>query len=266
MAANWKMHKTPSEAHTFTTRLVGDLAARGLVSPATAGDRSVEVVICPPFPALGAVAEAIRGAGQWGVVGLGGQNLHWEDHGAFTGEVSAAMLADIGCHYVIVGHSERRRLFGETDDGVARKMRAARRAGLTPILCVGETLEARRRGETETVILRQLDAALEGMEEGPAGPGGGLVVAYEPVWAIGTGENASGDEAARVVAQVIRERLGKRLGPAAAGEVRVLYGGSVSPDNIGEFMAYPTIDGALVGGASLKVESFTAIVAAGRRA
>ncbi|MEW6046708.1 MAG: triose-phosphate isomerase [Bacillota bacterium] len=255
IAANWKMNKVPSEARAFAVQLLSQLATLG-------PPPGVEVVICPPFPALEAVGEEIRRSGLGGWVHLGAQNLHWEPHGAFTGEVSGAMLADVGCRYVIVGHSERRHLFGEADDAAARKVRAALGYGLTPILCVGETLEERRRRQTEAVVRRQLDAALQ---NGPGDFAGRIVVAYEPVWAIGTGENATGEEANRVIDGVIRARIRELAGPDAADKTPIQYGGSVSPANIGEFMAYPAIDGALVGGASLKVESFAAIVAAGRR-
>ena len=258
MAANWKMNKLPSEAGPFVARLLELLEVRGLLS----GPEAPEVAICPPFVALAAVAEALRRAGR-ADVHLGAQNLHWEPQGAFTGEVSAAMLADAGCRYVIVGHSERRQLFGETDDQVGKKVRAALSAGLVPIVCVGETLHERRAGQAEAVVLRQLRAALGGLSPAQVA---GLVVAYEPVWAIGTGENASGEEAARVIGQVIRAHVGSTHGEQAAAGVRILYGGSVSPENIGEFMAHPDIDGALVGGASLAAERFAAIVAAGRQA
>ncbi len=257
MAANWKMHKLPSEAREFTGRLVERLLAEGL-----AGRPDVEVVICPPFVALAAVAQELSRLGWPGGISLGAQNVHWERQGAFTGEVSVPMLADLGCRYVIVGHSERRHLFGETDAQVARKVRALLEAGLTPILCVGETIEQRRAGQTEAVVTGQLQAALQGLEEQAVA---GMVVAYEPVWAIGTGENATGAEADRVINGVLRTHIAQAVGERAARGVRIQYGGSVSPDNIGEFMGYEDIDGALVGGASLKVESFAAIVAAGRR-
>ena len=264
MAANWKMHKLPSEAGPFVERLLELLEGQGLL----AGPGAPEVVLCPPFVALAAVAEVLRQAGRADVrrpadVHLGAQDLHWEPQGAFTGEVSAPMLVDAGCRYVIVGHSERRQLFGETDEQVGKKVRAALSAGLVPIVCVGETLHERRAGQTEAVVLRQLQAALGGLSPAEVS---GLVVAYEPVWAIGTGENASGEEAARVIGRVIRARIAGEWGGEAAAGVRILYGGSVSPENIGEFMAHPDVDGALVGGASLSAERFAAIVAAGRQA
>ena len=257
MAGNWKMHKLPSEAGPFTEQLVGLLAGRGLLG----GDGVPEVVLCPPFVALGEVADVLRrvGASQ---VGLGAQDVHWEPQGPYTGEVSAPMLADVGCRYVIVGHSERRHGLGETDEQVGRKAAAALAAGLSPIVCVGETQAERRAGQTEAVVLRQLQAALAGI---PPAQAARVVVAYEPVWAIGTGENASGSEAARVIGGILRGWIARAWGETAAGAVRILYGGSVTPANIGEFMACPDIDGALVGGASLDAERFTAIVAAGRQ-
>ena len=265
MAANWKMHKLPSEAAPFVERVLDLLGQAGLVGQGRrqehGGELAPEVVFCPPFVALAAVREVLARRGADGVF-LGAQNLHWEVQGAFTGEVSGPMLADAGCRYVIVGHSERRHLFGETDEQVARKVRAALAAGLVPIVCVGETLHERRQDRTEEVVGRQLEAALEGLAEEQVA---GLVVAYEPVWAIGTGENATGQEAARVIEQVLRACVRRRWGQAAADRVRVLYGGSVTPENIGEFMARPEIDGALVGGASLVAERFVAIAAAGRR-
>ncbi|MBE3598694.1 MAG: triose-phosphate isomerase [Limnochordaceae bacterium] len=255
MAGNWKMNKVPSEARAFTRQLLGRLEAAGR-------PEGVEVLLCPPFPALTAVHEEIvaSGAGDW--VQLGAQNLYFETHGAFTGEVAGPMLADAGCRYVIVGHSERRHLFGESDETVARKVKAAFGAGLVPILCVGETIDQRRQGQTEAVIRRQLEVALAGLDEAAVA---GMVIAYEPVWAIGTGENATPEEAHRVIQQVIRQRVRELTGQAAAERVRIQYGGSVNATNIADFMALDGIDGALVGGASLKVDSFTAIVAAGRR-
>lgn len=256
MAGNWKMHKLPSEAGEFVGSVLELLERQGLREDPAAP----EVVFCPPFVALAAAAQVLRQRG-WPGVWLGAQNLHWEAQGAYTGEVSGPMLKDVGCRYVIVGHSERRQLFGESDEQVARKVRAALGAGLVPILCVGETLAERRAGQTEQVVLRQLRSALEGLSEQAVEQ---VVVAYEPVWAIGTGENATGQEAARVIGQVLRGELARRWGDGVAQRVRILYGGSVTPDNIAEFMDQPDIDGALVGGASLVAERFAAIVAAGR--
>ncbi|HEX6970633.1 MAG TPA: triose-phosphate isomerase [Limnochordia bacterium] len=241
IAGNWKMHKTPSEAVRLAKQvkvLLGDCTDR-------------DVVVCPPFPALIPVGEALRGTR----IALGAQDLHWEDEGAYTGEVSASMLTDAGCSYVVVGHSERRSLFGETDADARRKVAAALRHGLIPILCVGETLAAREANETNRTVSGQLEAALAELElADPAR----LVIAYEPVWAIGTGRNASGAQAQEVAA-LIRGLLARRFGPEAAQAVRILYGGSVKPANIAEFMGQPDIDGALVGGASLEAAAFAEI-------
>lgn len=255
VAANWKMYKTRAQARAFVEEFLPRLAADG-----------VDVVICPPFTAIDAVARLLEG----GPVAVGAQDVHWEEEGAFTGEVSPGMLVEAGCRYVIVGHSERRHLFGETDEQVAYKLRAALGHGLIPILCVGETLSQREAGETEAVVGRQLDLALGGLDPARAvGEVGGpcpvrgleLVVAYEPVWAIGTGHNARPEDAARV-AVFIRERLGRHLGEELASRLRVLYGGSVKPANITGFSARPELDGALVGGASLDPAAFAQIVAA----
>jgi len=242
LAGNWKMHGTRREAvalaHGLATR-VGNVAGR-------------DVLIAPPFTALEAVAEAIAGSR----ILLGAQNVHWEPKGAFTGEVSVAMLAEARCTHVIVGHSERRQYFGETDETVARRTRAALAGGLVPVVCIGETLAEREGGITTAVITTQVNGALSGL---PAGEIERLVVAYEPVWAIGTGRTASPAQAEEVHA-LIRQRLGALASPAVAERVRILYGGSVKPDNIDVLMAEPDIDGALVGGASLDVESFVRIV------
>jgi triosephosphate isomerase len=209
------------------------------------------VAICPPFVSLEAAAEIIRDT----PVRLGAQNMHAEESGAFTGEVSAPMLAAVGCDYVILGHSERRQLFGETDEGINAKVKAAMRHGLVPIVCVGETLDQREAGDEETVVGRQIDAALDGITLDAAAD---LVVAYEPVWAIGTGKTAS-PEQAQAMHAFIRERIGSKLG-ATGQEVEILYGGSVKPNNAAELFAQPDIDGGLIGGASLDAESFAAIV------
>jgi len=242
VAGNWKMNLT----HLEGAVLAAEVAA-ALPSPVP-----VDVVLCPPFTALQAVGDVLAAAG--GEVMLGAQDLHWQERGAFTGEVSAGMLAALGCRYVIAGHSERRGLFGETDEMVARKAAAARAAGLIPIVCVGETLEQRRAGRVEAVILGQLEAVLAAVS-----PDAGLVIAYEPVWAIGTGEAASPADAA-AVARLIRDRL-RQAGPGA-GDVRILYGGSVTAENAAGFLSEPDLDGALVGGASLDARSFAAIVEA----
>jgi triosephosphate isomerase len=241
------MHMTIAPA----LRLIGDVkAALGAIS-------GVEVVICPPATALSAAGHALVGTPLF----LGGQTMHWEPQGAYTGEVSAPMLVDVGCRFVIVGHSERRLYFGETDEAVGRKVRAAIEHGLTPIVCVGERLEERQAGRTDVVIASQVRAALQ---EAPGGALHRLVIAYEPVWAIGTGHTATGAEANRV-AGLIRRTLAGSGSAAAASGVRILYGGSVKPDNIREFLEQTEIDGALVGGASLDVQAFAAIVRAAER-
>jgi len=241
IAANWKMHKTLVAAAGFVDALLPRIAT-------TAAD----VVLCPPFLALAEVVERSRGA----AVRVGAQNMHEEPAGAFTGEVSAEMLVEIEVDAVILGHSERRRLFGETDEALARKVPAALAAGLEPILCVGETEEAREAGQTEAVLERQLQADLAALD--PAGIGR-VVLAYEPIWAIGTGRTASPDQAQAAIA-FLRHSL-EGLG-APAQEVRILYGGSVTPGNAAELMAQPDVDGALVGGASLDPGDFAAIVQA----
>lgn len=242
LAGNWKMHCTASEA----VQLAGAVAA------AAASHNDREVLVAPAFPALAPVAERLRGSR----VLLAGQNLHWEDKGAYTGEVSGPMLTAVGCSHVIVGHSERRQFFGDTDEWVARKIGAALRHHLTPILCVGETLEEREAGETRAVIDRQARAALYGLDAKDIGR---LVLAYEPVWAIGTGKVATPEQAQEVHAS-IRRLLGDVAGPGVAATVRILYGGSVKPDNIDALMRQPDLDGALVGGASLNAGDFERIV------
>ena len=226
--------------------LVGDLKEM----LADVGD--VEVVVCPPFTALDAVREALRGSN----IELGAQNMYWEEEGAFTGEISPLMLRNLGCTYVILGHSERRTYFGETDEGVNRKVKSALANGLLPIICVGETLEQRDAGKTEEVVVRQTKAALSGVKTNGAER---IVIAYEPVWAIGTGRNASADEANRVI-HLIRQSVAEVFNERIAQEVRIQYGGSVKPQNIADFLGQPDIDGALVGGASLDAASFAAIV------
>lgn len=242
IAGNWKMNKTRDEA----VDLVGGLRE----ALADVGD--VEVVVCPPFTALDAVREALRGSS----IEMGAQNMHWEDEGAFTGEVSPLMLKNLGCMYVILGHSERRTYFGETDESVNRKVRSAMANGLLPIICVGETLDEREAGKTEAVVVRQTKAALAGMKSNGAER---IVMAYEPVWAIGTGRTASAEEANRVI-RIIRQAVAEVFNGRIAEEVRIQYGGSVKPQNIADFLGQPEIDGALVGGASLDAASFAAIV------
>lgn len=211
-----------------------------------------EVVVCPNFTALHEAGQALAGSG----IGLGAQNMHWEKQGAYTGEVSPAMLQDAGCRYVIIGHSERRQYFAETDQGVNHKAKAALQQGLTPILCVGETLEEREAGQTEAVVGRQVKGGLEGLESGQVTQ---LVIAYEPVWAIGTGRTASAQDANGVCA-FIRRTVAGIFGQDSAAKVRIQYGGSVKADNIAELMDQPDIDGALVGGASLDAAAFAKII------
>jgi len=245
-AANWKMHKTRPEAAAFADAL----------PPLIAGTLAqVEVFVCPPFTALAPVVERLGDS----EIRVAGQNMHFEDSGAFTGEVSAPMLGDLGVDGVIVGHSERRQHFGETDDALARKVPAALAADLVPILCVGETLEQREAGETETVLRRQVEADLADVGEDDLHR---VVIAYEPIWAIGTGRNATPEQAAEAIG-FIRSLVGARSESAAAA-IRILYGGSVKPENAAEVLAPDGIDGALVGGASLDPDDFAAVVAACR--
>ncbi|HET9554765.1 MAG TPA: triose-phosphate isomerase [Anaeromyxobacteraceae bacterium] len=241
VCGNWKMHRTVAEALSLVKEL-----AEGL-----AGDARVQVAVAPPFTALSSVAAALRGT----PVELAAQDVHWEAQGAFTGEVSAAMLADVGVRHGIVGHSERRQLFGETDEAVRRKVGALLAAGLRPIVCVGETLAEREAGKTLEVVGRQVRGALAGL---PPEPLAALTLAYEPVWAIGTGKTATSAQAQEVHA-AIRAIL-RELGGAVADAIRIQYGGSVKPENAAELMSQPDVDGALVGGASLKAKDFLAIV------
>lgn len=244
IAGNWKMNKTASEAATF----VRELVQKELPSP------TVEIVIAPPFTALDAVHRAL---GTGSSIGLAGQNLHWENHGAYTGEISAPMLKDLGCQYVILGHSERRALFGERDDVIQKKLAAAFRHGLKPILCVGESLDEREAGRTTEIITGQLKGNLAGFNTTQLAM---LTIAYEPVWAIGTGKAASPEQAIPVH-QTIRQLLQQEWSSAIAEGTRILYGGSVTPQNVTGFLASAEIDGALVGGACLQVESFASITA-----
>jgi triosephosphate isomerase (TIM) len=246
IAANWKMHKTHLEAIQSVQKLSYLLDAKDA--------EQVEVVICPPFTALRPL-QTLFDADRL-PYGLGAQNCHWEEKGAFTGEISPTMLAALKCRYVIVGHSERRQLLGESDDAVSKKVRAALRAGIVPILCVGETLEERDAGRTEDRVVGQLRTALSGLQGEQVA---GLVIAYEPIWAIGTGRNANPADAGEVVG-VVRKLVADSFGRETAVAMRVQYGGSVKPGNIREFMAHPEIDGALVGGASLDPEEFALIV------
>jgi triosephosphate isomerase len=242
IAGNWKMFKTVAEAKTLVSGLAEKLA----------GVEGVEIVVCPPFTALSSVAELLKDSN----IAVGAQDLFWEEEGAFTGEVSPVMLKEIGCKYVIIGHSERRQYFGETDEQVNKKAKAALKHGLAPIICVGETLEQHDAGKTETLVASQVEKALAGIEKGNITK---VVIAYEPIWAIGTGRSSTGEDANQVVA-LIRKTIARDFGEDLAAKVRIQYGGSVKPNNIKEFMSQPEIDGALVGGASLKVDSFTSII------
>jgi triosephosphate isomerase len=245
VAGNWKMNTSRAAAVGLAGAVV-----RGL-GPST---RGVTVVVCPPFPYLAYVSEIVRGT----PVGLGGQDCYCEREGAYTGEVSPWMLQDVGCKYVIVGHSERRHKLGESNELINRKARAGLSAGLTVILCVGETLEEREAGQTEAVLEGQLIAGLAGMTPEALHK---LVLAYEPVWAIGTGRNATPEQAQEAHA-FLRRRVGQLGGEPAALALRIQYGGSVTPDNAASLMSQPDVDGALVGGASLAAEKFLAIVRA----
>ena len=242
LAANWKMHKTRGEASAFIREF----------APLVSKLSNVEVVIAPPFTSIGAAVDAAKGS----KISIAGQDLYFERQGAFTGEVSAEMLKDAGASHVIIGHSERRRLFGDTDDAVNKKMRAAIASGLVPIVCVGETLAEREAGDTLKVLDRQVKNGLDGLSGDELAA---LVIAYEPVWAIGTGKNATAAEAGEAHAH-IRGRLRQWFGGAPADKCRILYGGSVKPDNIRELIGLADVDGALVGGASLEVRSFAEIV------
>lgn len=244
IAGNWKMFKTVGQA----VFLVQDLEA--LIEDV----KGVEVVVCPPFVALRSVSVVLEQ--DKSPVTLGAQNMHWEDQGAFTGEISPTMLTDLGVKYVIIGHSERRQLFGETDEGVNKKVKSALAHGLIPIMCCGETLDQREADHVATIIGGQVEQGLAGLT---ADEVAGLVIAYEPIWAIGTGRTATPEQANETCA-LVRETVGRSFGDAAADAVRVLYGGSVKPDNIDSLMATSDIDGALVGGACLEADSFARII------
>jgi triosephosphate isomerase len=247
MAGNWKMHKTAREAVDFVTRLQREI-----------GDwKETEAVVAPPFIALAAVAERLSGT----AIAVAAQDCFWEERGAYTGEVSPRMIRDAGCRYVIIGHSERRAYFGETDEQVNKKVRAALAHDLRPIVCVGESLEERERGDTFKTVERQVKAGLQGMDTAAAQA---VVIAYEPIWAIGTGRTAT-PEQAQEVHSFIRGVVASMFGREGAEVMRVQYGGSVKPDNVDALMAQPDIDGALVGGASLEVASFARIVKFERR-
>ncbi len=241
IAGNWKMNKTLSEAKTLIDAL------KPLVA-----DAEAEVVVCPPYVDLVAVKEAVKGTN----IKLGAQNCHFEEKGAYTGEVSVGMLKEIGVEFVIIGHSERREYYAETDEGVNKKAKAILAAGMTPIVCCGETLEQREQGITNTFVSGQIDAALEGLS---ADQVKSLVIAYEPIWAIGTGKTATSEQANETIA-VIRSTVEKKFDSATAEAVRIQYGGSMKPANAAELMAQPDIDGGLIGGASLVAEDFAKVV------
>ncbi|MBR3084937.1 MAG: triose-phosphate isomerase [Kiritimatiellae bacterium] len=245
VAGNWKMNKTPAEAKVLAAEIANALGA----APCP-----VEVVVCPPYIDLPAVTETLAGT----QIGVGAQNMHNEPKGAFTGEIAASMLQEIGVKYVILGHSERRTYFADTDATVNAKTKAALAAGFTPIVCVGETLEERESGKTETVVTTQIRGSLADLGADIAK----VVVAYEPVWAIGTGKTATPAQAQEVHA-LIRKTLAEMAGEETAQSIRIQYGGSMKPENAAELMAQPDIDGGLIGGAALKADSFLAIVKAG---
>ena len=248
IAGNWKMHKTIDEAVALVEELRS--ALQGVVG--------CDVAICPPAPSLAAVREALAGS----AIGLGAQNMYWEEQGAFTGEVSPLMLQGL-CDYVIIGHSERRTIFGETDEMVNKKLHAALAHGLKPILCVGENLQQNQAGETTAYVSGQVRAAFSGVTAEQART---VTIAYEPIWAIGTGLPATGEGANAIIGGTVRATVAALYGDDVADGIRIQYGGSVKPANIAEFMAQPDIDGALVGGASLRAADFAQIVRIGLEA
>jgi len=242
IAGNWKLHKDNKEAQQLANQ----------IKIKTTGNDDVDIVLCPPFTALSVVQEVIKDS----PLALGAQNVYWEDSGAFTGEVSAGMIKSTGAEYVIIGHSERRQYFGESDETVNKRIRAALNTGLKPIVCVGEVLEERESGVTNKVVARQVEGAFEGLTPDEMA---NIVIAYEPVWAIGTGKTATPEQAQEVHAH-IRGLIEKQFGVERAEEIRIQYGGSVKPENAQSLLGQPDIDGALVGGACLKAESFVPII------
>lgn len=241
IAGNWKMFKTISESLSFVSEVKGKAEVDG-----------VESVLCAPYTNLPALVEAVKGTS----IKIGAQNMHWEENGAFTGEISGVMLADLGVHYVILGHSERRQYFAETDETVNKKAHAAFKYGITPIICVGEKLEEREAGQTKEVCRVQTEGALQGLS---AEQVSASVIAYEPIWAIGTGKSSTADDANEVTSY-IREVIANLYSTEVANAVRIQYGGSVKPNNVNEYMSKSDIDGALVGGASLEPASYIALV------
>lgn len=241
VAGNWKMNKTVEQA----SLLVADLL------PGLQAIQKIERVLCPPFPSLMVISQMIAGTD----IGLGAQNMHWEESGAFTGEVAPAMVKEF-CDYVIVGHSERRQFFAETDQTVNAKVKAALKTGLTPIVCVGETITENEAGRTAEIVQREV---LEGLKDLSSEDAVKLVIAYEPIWAIGTGKAATSQQAEDIIGKIVRGSLADRFGNESAEQIRILYGGSVKGSNAAEFFGMPDIDGALVGGASLKADEFIQI-------
>jgi len=252
IAGNWKMYKTPGEAAALTQEIDDWLRDETAVTDA------VEAVVCPPFVDLKPVATVIEF--DKSALKLSAQNVYWETEGAFTGEVSVPMLVDVGCQYCIIGHSERREYFGETDETVNKKVKALLAGGITPIVCCGESLDVRDAGDTESFVRNQIRGGLDGISAEDAAK---IVVAYEPIWAIGTGRTPT-PEAANDVCRSIRATIGAMFGPDVAAGTRILYGGSAKPENIGLFMPEPDIDGALIGGAALKADSFVSMIKTAR--
>ncbi|MBT3320322.1 MAG: triose-phosphate isomerase [Clostridia bacterium] len=242
IAGNWKMNKTASESKTLIEQLI----------PLLADVTEVDVVVCPPFVNVESAAAALKGSN----IALGVQNMHYEQSGAYTGEIAPSMLVELGVQYVILGHSERRQFFGETDEGVNKKTRTAIEFGLKPIVCIGETLEEREAGITNEVVCKQTKLALLGLSESEAAD---VVLAYEPIWAIGTGVTATADDANETIA-AIRASVKEAFSGDVAAKIRIQYGGSMKPGNVSELMAKPDIDGGLIGGAALKAEDFSKVV------
>ncbi len=242
ISGNWKMFKNRQEAQQSCRRIAADCS----------DVEGVETIVFPPFTALDAVSQVVKGTG----LQLGAQNVHWEEQGAYTGEISCSMLLDCGCQYVLLGHSERRQLFGETDESVNLRLKAVYKTSLTPIICVGESLSQRESGRAREVVLGQLE---RGLHELTANDLFRIIIAYEPLWAIGTGRTAT-PETAQEVHYMIRSWLGERFSADLPGRIRILYGGSVKPSNVRDLMAQDDIDGALVGGASLDPESFVQLI------
>lgn len=244
IAGNWKMNFGPAKTTDFFKQLKQERPEI---------PEGVDVLICPPYISLPAAAEA---AARWNTMKIGAQDVHYEDNGAFTGEISTSMLNEIACSYVIIGHSERREYFGETDKTVNQKVSKSLEAGIMPVICVGESLDQRKKGKHVTLVTKQVVAALNGVAKNAAA---GIVIAYEPIWAIGTGETATPGQA-QEMHETIRNTVGELFDAETAGNMRILYGGSMKPHNAGELLGRPDVDGGLIGGASLKAESFSEII------